>query len=85
MNTNTEIKKFLIGHRNDRARLKSLGRHGLIGAACTGRLAASLQDEATNLAIKVGENETLRRALIHNGRHPNYQSGGKADPALRGC
>lgn len=87
MNKNTRSLQnriaFVAGLAADRVALAATKRTGTVGAACTGRLAAVFQSAAQNLAIKVGENTVLERALIHNGRHPAYQNGRTLLPKYR--
>lgn len=74
---------FVAALAADRAKLAATKHTGTVGAACTGRLAAVLQSDADNLAIKVGENTVLERALRVNGVHPDAQNGTELLPKYR--
>jgi hypothetical protein len=87
MNSNARRSKlhvaFVAGLAADRAKLAATKHTGTVGAACVGRLAAVLQSDADNLAIKVGENSVLEHALRHNGVHPDAQNGTELLPKYR--
>lgn len=80
MQENERIRKFIARHKRDLKRVKvalSVGcNHGF-------RKSHDRCSKAELLSLRVGEDDRLYQAIIHNGYHPDYQNGKELLPKYR--